>query len=89
MKLFHIFDTKANGTYQRFHAINAATAIRTLTDAIARGEINSAFTYDYALYEIGEEDPANDLRFFALEDPKHVIDLHELLGDAQPISKIG
>ena len=76
--LFRYRDMKANGHEPVFQSVNAATAIRESQEHIRSGRIPSAYAHDFALYQVGEEDSETG-RIFPLEDPKHVIDLLELI----------
>lgn len=60
MKVYSIYDNKALTWSQPFYATNKATALRTFSDAVNKGESQiSEHPTDYVLYEIGSFDDQN------------------------------
>lgn len=82
MQIFSLLDMKSNGIHQGFFSINAATAIREVTEHVAQGRIPSNYATDYALYLVGDQDNEN-MRITALENPKHIIDLREIVQEVE------
>ena len=76
--MFRFKDHKAEMFQDPWMSVNEATAIRNAQDLLREGTMPSAYAADFSLYLVAEDDPLSG-RVLPLDDPKHVIDLVELL----------
>lgn len=75
--LFRYRDMKAQAYEPVWQSVNSATAIRESQAHLEAGRISPTYASDYALFQVGEEDPVTG-RIESME-PKHILDLVELI----------
>lgn len=76
--LFRYKDHRAEMFQEVFTSVNVATALRSAADLLKNGSMPAHYAADFSLYQVAEEDPASG-RVLPLDDPKHIIDLVDLL----------
>lgn len=82
MQIFSYKDIRAEAGQPVFPSINASTAIRETEEHIRQGRIPLSYASDYALYLLAEFDPTT-MRVTPLEDPKHIIDVVEIVKEIE------
>lgn len=84
MKIFSIYDEKADAYNQPFFSPTVATAIRSCEEAIADSQSPfHAHASDYSLFELGEFDQLTGEIDAQL--PRCIIKLHELQRENAPL----
>ena len=78
MKLYRFKDKVLEGFEPMFQSANDATAIRATEDHLEHGRIPKRMASDMALYCVGEDNVVTGRPTINAE-PKHIIDLVELL----------
>lgn len=76
--IFAFKDMPAEAGLDPFPSINAFTAIRETREHIINNRIPKTMARDFALYQLAEYD-ALTLRVTPLPDPKHIIDVSEIV----------
>lgn len=77
MQIMSIYDNKAESFANPFTRPTTGIAIRDITDGLASDDQMSKNAKDFSLHSIGRFDPISGR--ITPNDPKHVIDISELL----------
>ena len=80
--IFRYYDMRAEAALPVFQSTNVATAIRDTKDLLIQGRLNRVHASDFALYQVGTTDDPN-LRIEHLQDPKHILDLVEIIREIE------
>lgn len=83
LKVFAVYDEKAEIFAQPFFMANKGTALRAMSNVFAKPEHEfTKFPQDYTIYELGEYDDSNG-RMLPYDKPQHVCRLSELKTDSR------